>query len=99
MLTLVDLRGYAGDPLERLPRATVDRDAARATVREIIAAVRARGDAAALELQARYGPAPVSLRVSPEEIDGAFSSCAKPLRSAIEHAASRIRAYHERQLA
>src|SRR4029077_19146736 len=71
MLTVVDLRGDAGDPLARLPRAAVDRDLARETVREVIAAVRAGGDAAALEQQERFGARPPSLRVPVQQIEAA----------------------------
>ncbi|HLW17175.1 MAG TPA: histidinol dehydrogenase, partial [Actinomycetota bacterium] len=99
MLTVVDLRGDAGDPLARLPRAAVDRDLVRETVREIIAAVRAGGDAAALEQQERFGARPPSLRVSAEAIDAARKSCSDKLLDAIDLAALRVRQYHERQAA
>jgi len=99
MLTVVDLRGDAGDPLARLPRAAVDRDLARETVREIIAAVRAGGDAAALEQQERFGARPASLRVSAEAIEAARARCSDKLLDAIDLAADRVRQYHERQAA
>lgn len=99
MLTVVDLRGDAGDPLARLPRAIIDRDIARETVREIIAAVRAGGDAAALEQQERFGARPPSLRVSAEQIEAARAGCSAKLLDAIDLAAERIRQYHERQAA
>jgi len=99
MLTRIDLRGFDGDPRARLPRAAVDREAARETVRGIVADVRARGDEAVLELQARFGPAPVALQVPRDEIEAARASCAPRLLTAINEAAARIRAYHERQLA
>jgi histidinol dehydrogenase len=99
MLTVVDLRGDAGDPLARLPRPAVDRDLARATVREIISAVRAGGDAAALEQQERFGARPASLRVDARAIEAARASCSERLLDAIELAADRIRQYHERQAA
>ncbi|MGZ4121363.1 MAG: histidinol dehydrogenase [Actinomycetota bacterium] len=99
MLTVVDLRGDAGDPLARLPRALVDRDLVRETVREIIAAVRAGGDEAALEQQERFGARPVSLRVPPEEIEAARARCPAPLLAAIEVATERILRYHEYQAA
>src|SRR5438270_753992 len=83
MLTVVDLRGDAGDPLARLPRAAIDRDLARETVREIIAAVRAGGDAAALEQQERFGARPPSLRVSAKQIEAARAGCSAKLLDAI----------------
>jgi histidinol dehydrogenase len=99
MLSIVDLRGFAGDPVARLPRATVDREAARATVRDIVADVRARGDEAVLELQGRFGTKPASLRVPRSDLDGALAACSERLAAAIGAAAERIRSYHERQAA
>jgi len=99
MLTLIDLRGVTDDPLERIPRAEVDREAARANAREVIAAVRAGGDEAVLGFQAKFGPAPTTLAVLREQLDQAAASCPPALSAAIEVAADRIRAYHERQAA
>jgi len=99
VLTVVDLRGDAGGSLARLPRAVVDREAARETVREIVAAVRAGGDVALLEQQERFGARPTALRVSPDEIAAARRECAPGLLAAIETAAERVLAYHERQAA
>lgn len=100
MLTLVDLRGYAGDPLAKLPRARIDLGDARASVRAVVERVRAEGDAAVRDLTEQFDKVKLGdLRVSEEEIDAALASCAPALRAAIETAADRIRAYHERQLA
>ncbi|HEX9713862.1 MAG TPA: histidinol dehydrogenase [Actinomycetota bacterium] len=99
MLTVVDLRGSDGDPLTRLPRAVVDREAARGTVRGIVADVRDRGDAAVLEQQERYGVRPLALRVPASEVEAARGAAPERLSAAIEQAAARIRAYHERQAA
>ena len=100
MLTLIDLRGYTGDPLERLPRAAVDRDAARESIRSLVADVRVRGDAAVREASARFGGSPIEpRRVPPTDVGDASSKCAAELLDAIEAAAERIRTYHEAQLA
>ena len=99
MLTVVDLRGYRGDPLTMLPRAQVDRDSARASVRDVIASVRAGGDAAALTERARFGVADGGLRLPAGEVARALADAPPALRTAIETASARIRAYHERQLA
>lgn len=99
MLTLVDLRGYTGDPAARLPRAFADREAARASVREIIAGVRARGDDGLREAIGRFGSVPASLRVPAAEIEAARAAADPALIAGIELAAERIRAFHERQVA
>ena len=98
MLTRVDLRGWTGDPMERIPRADVDREAARANAREVVASVRARGDEAVLEYQATFGPTPAALRVPADEIERAAASVDPAVREAIAVARARIGAYHERQL-
>ena len=99
MLTLVDLRGYDGDPLVKLGRARVDREAARTDVRARVAAVRERGDVAIREDLERFGTSPGPLRVPSEEVERARATCDPRLLDAIGLAAERIRAYHERQAA
>ena len=77
-----------------------DEDVSRA-VREIIAHVRAEGDAALIELAARFDRASLTLatlRVSAEEIDAAVRGTETKLRDALAFAAARIEAYHRRQL-
>jgi histidinol dehydrogenase len=72
-----------------------------AAVAAIIADVRARGDAAVIELTARFDRltlTPDTLAFTPAEIDAACSSVAPEDRAALELAAARIRAYHERQM-
>jgi histidinol dehydrogenase len=69
-------------------------------VAQIIADVRAGGDAALCRLTAkfdRHAPRPETLRFSDAEIDTAVSACPADIRSALEFAASRIEAYHARQ--
>jgi histidinol dehydrogenase len=70
-------------------------------VKDIIADVRARGDAALIELSARLDRVeltPATLRVSPEEIAAAEHTCTPGVKDALHLAASRIEAYHRRQL-
>jgi histidinol dehydrogenase len=72
-----------------------------AEVAAILADVRARGDAALIEMTARWDRltlTPDRLRFSAEEIDAACAAVAQEDREALELAAGRIRAYHERQL-
>ncbi len=70
------------------------------TVAAIIADLRARGDAALIELTARFDRlelTPDRLAFSRAEIDAACDAVAPEDRAALELAATRIRAYHERQ--
>lgn len=72
-----------------------------AAVRTIIADVRARGDAALVELGAKFDRAqltPETLRLSPAEIDAARTQCAPQTLKALDVAARRIEDYHRRQL-
>lgn len=70
-------------------------------VAAIIADVRARGDAALVELTQRFDRlrlTPVTLRFSEAEIDALIAQVPQAERDALELAAARIRAYHERQM-
>jgi histidinol dehydrogenase len=72
-----------------------------ATVAAIIDDVRNRGDAAVIELTARFDRldlAQDSLRFTPEEIAEAVAQVSPEDRAALELAAERIRAYHVRQM-
>ena len=95
MLNRLDLRGVA-DPAGSLPRPSVDGDEPVAAVREILAAVRERGDDALIELTERFdGVRLASLRVPKEQIDAALAATPPDVRSALELARDRIRAHHE----
>ncbi|MCH2164800.1 MAG: histidinol dehydrogenase [Marinovum sp.] len=70
-------------------------------VADIIADVRARGDAAVLELTERFDRLALEaegLAFSAEEVDAFIAKVNPEERRALELAAERIRAYHERQL-
>ena len=72
-----------------------------AVVADIIADVRARGDAAVLELTAKFDRLPLAasgLRFSSEEIDAYCAQVSDEDRAALELAAARIHAYHARQM-
>ncbi|MQY44053.1 histidinol dehydrogenase [Epibacterium sp. SM1969] len=72
-----------------------------ATVAAIIADVRARGDEAVVELTNRFDRVTLTadqLRFSADEIDAAIAEVSDKDRAALELAAERIRAYHERQM-
>ena len=67
----------------------------------IIADVRARGDAALIELTAKFDRmqlTPGDLRMSRAEIESAVAAVPETERVALELAADRIRAYHARQM-
>ena len=92
---------FAGafDALLNAKRAE-EEDVAQA-VRGIVADVRARGDAALIELTNTFDKSNVSaatLRVTPAEIDAAEAQCSKAMLDALGVAASRIEAYHRRQI-
>lgn len=70
-------------------------------VAEIIADVRARGDAAVLELTAKFDRMELTadrLAVSAAEVDAEIAKVSDEERAALELAAERIRAYHSRQM-
>ncbi len=71
------------------------------TVAAIIADVRARGDAAVIELTAKFDRlelTPETLAFTPGEIAAAIETVPAKEREALELAAERIRAYHVRQM-
>ncbi|MEO1708489.1 MAG: histidinol dehydrogenase [Pseudomonadota bacterium] len=70
------------------------------TVGDILADVRGRGDAALFEYTARFDGFDVTantVRVSDAERDAAEAACAPDLLAALDLAAARIAAYHDRQ--
>lgn len=72
-----------------------------ATVADIIADVRARGDQAVIDLTAKFDRitlTPDTLRITSEEIAAASEEVNAQDKAALELAAERIRAYHARQL-
>ncbi len=72
-----------------------------AVVAAIIADVRSRGDAAVIEMTARFDRlnlSPETMRFSAAEIDSACAAVSSEDAAALELAATRIRAYHARQM-
>ena len=70
-------------------------------VADIIADVRARGDAAVLELTAKFDRMELTadkLAISSDEVDAEIAKVSDEERAALELAAERIRAYHSRQM-
>ncbi len=74
-----------------------------ATVAAILAEVKARGDEAVLEYTRRFdridAPSLAALEVPPAALDRALAGLPPARREALDAAAERIRAYHEKQLA
>ncbi|MHA3980499.1 histidinol dehydrogenase [Halovulum sp. GXIMD14794] len=72
-----------------------------AAVAQILADVAARGDAAVIELTEKFDRlalTPETLAIPAGEIDAAIAQVPQDERDALDLAAARIRAYHERQL-
>jgi len=93
--------GFEPD-LQRLLRAGAERDPTlEQRVAQIIADVRARGDAALLEYTARYdgvqAATVAALEIAPAELHAALATVTPAQRSALEAAAARVRDFHERQ--
>ena len=89
---------------QRVLHWSADTDAAiEARVAEILADVRARGDAAVLDYTARFdrlsAEALGALELTREELKAAFDGLPGEQREALEAAARRVRSYHERQKA
>jgi histidinol dehydrogenase len=100
VLTRLDLRGATGPGLRsRLPRPDQGGAAPVDAVREILAEVRKRGDAAVREYTERFDRVVVDeLRVPAAEITAALDAIPAPLRAALEDAADSVEAYHRHQV-
>jgi histidinol dehydrogenase len=99
MLTRIDLRGIDGDLRSRLPRPHDSEVAPTDAVREILAEVRKRGDAAVREYTQRFdGVALDDLRVDPSELAAALRATPPELREALEVAKANIAAFHRTQV-
>jgi histidinol dehydrogenase len=99
VLTRLDLRGFTGDLVATLAPSRHDDDGPVSAVREIIAAVRARGDEALRELTHKFDGCDLDdSRVPAADIASALDRVAPEFRDALEYAAGEIRAYHEAQL-
>jgi histidinol dehydrogenase len=90
--------------LERLTRFEAAQDeAVEAAVRAIIADVRARGDAAVLEYTRKFDRVPAdsiaALEVPRAGLEAALAALPAAQREALQEAAARVRAFHERQRA
>jgi histidinol dehydrogenase len=89
--------------LARLQHWSAETDAAiEQRVAEIVADVRARGDAAVLEYTARFDglrrDSVAALELSPADLQAALDAITPAQRSALQAAAARVRSYHQRQM-
>ncbi|PZP28186.1 MAG: histidinol dehydrogenase [Roseateles depolymerans] len=88
---------------EALRHWSAETDAAiEQRVADILADVRARGDAAVLDYTARFdrvnAPSVAALELGAAELKAAFDAITPAQAAALQYAASRLRSYHERQL-
>ena len=100
MIRTLDARELGADEVVRRlarPPAAVDPSIQRA-VDEILANVRARGDAAVLEYTERFdghaAPSASALAIAPAEWDAAERALASDVKAALGYAAERIERYH-----
>jgi histidinol dehydrogenase len=100
VLTRLDLRGATGPGLRsRLPRPDQGGAAPVDAVREILAEVRKRGDAAVREYTERFDRVVLDeLRVPAAEISAALDAIPPALRASLEAAADSVEAYHRHQV-
>jgi histidinol dehydrogenase len=99
MLSRLDLRGSDADFASVLARPPSQDPGPIVAVREIIADVRARGDASVRELTERHDGCRIDdLRVPEKEVLAAFDEAPAALRAALDYARGEIAAYHEAQL-
>jgi len=100
MIRTLDARELGADEVVRRlarPPAALDPSIQRA-VDEILADVRARGDAAVLEYTERFdghaAPSASALAIAPAEWDAAARALASDVKAALAYAAERIERYH-----
>ncbi|TGO05843.1 histidinol dehydrogenase [Serinibacter arcticus] len=102
VISRIDLRGRTLTTAElrrAIPRAPLDVAAATGAVEPILADVRARGAAALRDLAEKFdGVRPTHVRVPAAELEAALARLDPALRSALELAATRVRAGHTAQL-
>jgi histidinol dehydrogenase len=98
VLNRLDLRGAGTDLRGRLPRPAQAAEGPVAAVKEILAQVRAGGDAALAELTARFDGVRPTLRVPAEALAAALAGLDPELRVALEEAAAGIADFHRTQV-
>ncbi len=98
MLNRLDLRGLGTDLARHLPRPTLDGNEPLGVVRDLIAKVRAEGDAALIELTATFDGVELDqVRVPDANLDAAVAALTPELRAAIDVAIANVTSFHEHQ--
>ncbi len=100
MLKRLDVRGVpVADLRAQLPKAVLGGDEPIAAVRDILAAVEARGDAAVREYTERFDQVRLDrLRVPPEAVHAALDQVDPAVRAALEAAAAEVEAFQRSTL-
>jgi len=99
VLTRLDLRGATADLRSLLPRPTPSGPDPVEIVRQVLAEVRKRGDAAVREYTERFDRVTLEeLRVPREALDAALAALAPDLRAALEEASAAVTDYHRTQV-
>src|SRR5690606_17888630 len=104
MLTVLDLRHDAPDARARW-RELCERSfgldgEVDVAARAIVEQVRREGDAAVIELTERFEQrrlTPSEFELSRDQLESAHQTLSSELRDALEHAAARVRSFHELQ--
>jgi histidinol dehydrogenase len=105
-MKIVDLRGFIWEENEHLKRiknrGELLAEEYEKTVKEIIEAVKTRGDEALIEFTNRFDRAnlkePKELEIPYSELKRAYESIPAELRDALEFAAARIEKFHKKQV-
>jgi histidinol dehydrogenase len=93
--------GFAAQLQQVLAERSGDQSQVVPVVTDILHRVKAEGDAAVLALTEQFDRialTPETMRVTQERLDQARADCDPKVIAALEHAAARIRRYHEKQM-
>ena len=93
--------GFKETLLSSLSLPMADDEAIDAVVVKVLAQVKANGDAAVLDFTKQFDrldvPRVAELEISRKELEGAYQGLSAEQKNALDIAAQRVRAYHEKQ--